>query len=230
MKPFLIGVLFITFIAIGGAILAGLGVLPQSVYSMVYSVEKTLGIGNGVTKPYLEKYEGYWDVAFTPSSPQSELAKCNLLEGTIRMHDGNFSGSIGPLGSSVGIHITAAGNGSLSGGFSAAGIFKGTIDGTIFNGAGQGTWVDNYECSGTITLTKLDPIVDPVQGLIITFNGDMQVTRDGVSVDAIPGQQIYEGDILDIPPKGDAVISLGLAGQKVTLTERMHFVVPLSTP
>jgi hypothetical protein len=224
MKAFLFTILFGAFALIGFVMLAGLGLIPQSWYSLWYSAEQSLGLGGTSVVPYLEKFEGYWDISMQPAMAESEIGKCTSMEGSVRVQNGEFSGSIGPFGSSVGIHASTTEKGDVAGGFSTAGIHHGTIMGKIYNGAGQGTWVDNYECKGTITFTKLDPVVDPVQGTIQSFTGDVSLTRGGTPRWIVAGEPLYVGDLVQVSTNSEALVVVG--GQKTTVGAGSQFVVP----
>lgn len=230
MKAFLIAVLFSAFAVIGVVMLAGLGLIPQSLYSLVYTAEQSLGIGGISKAPYLQKFEGYWSIAFEPSIVESDIGKCKSVAGNIRVRDGKFSGSIGPFGSSVGIHASTTENGMLSGGFSAAGLYKGTFKAKLYGARGSGEWVDSYECRGTVMLVKLDPIIDPVQGSIVSMIGTVRLVRDGEARWVLPGQVLYVGDRVDVSSNSEAVVVMNKSNQKTTIPAGAGFTVPEPIP
>jgi len=225
IKGLLITVVIVCFSAIGIAIVAGLGLVPQSVYSFIYSIEKDLGIGGSSTLPYLQKFEGYWDMKIEPSIVESELGKCMIVQGSVRIKEGKFSGSLGPFGSSVGIQAKVAENGTWSGTFSTAGVHKGTLQGKLVNGKGEGVWVDNYECKGTVALTKLDPVEDPVQGTITSMTGEVRLVRGGQPRWAVAGEVLYVGDKVEVGTNSEATVIMKQSG-KTTVPAGAEFTVP----
>ncbi len=227
VKGFLITVVIICFSAIGVAIVAGLGLVPQPIYSFLYKVERDLGFGGLSSTPYLQKFEGYWNMYLVPSIVESELGKCASVEGSVRVKDGRFSGSLGSFGSSVGIRASIVENGTWSGTFSTAGVHKGTIKGKILNGKGEGTWGDNYECKGTVVLTKLDPVVDPVQGNITSLTGEARLIRGGEPRWVLPGEALYVGDKVEVGTNSEAVVTMKRSG-KTNVSAGTGFTVPES--
>lgn len=225
IKAFLITVVIVCFAAVGGAMLAGLGLIPQPIYSFLYDIEKSLGLGGESDVPSLQKFEGYWRVAFVPTIEESELGKCVHVEGNLRVHNGLFSGSIGPFGSSMGVRASTTENGTVSGVFSTAGIHRGTINGRLRDQFGTGTWVDNYECRGTIAFTKLEPVVDPVQGHITQFSGEVTLFRGGVPRWAVAGQPLYVGDRVEVGTNSEALVTMVQSG-KTTVPAGAGFIVP----
>lgn len=225
IKALLITVVIVCFAAVGIAMVAGLGLVPQSIYSFLYKVEKDLGFGGTSDAPHLQKFEGYWDISLTPSIVESELGKCSNIEGTVRVQSGQISGSIGSFGSSIGIRAKVTENGMWSGTFSTAGVHKGTIKGKILNGKGDGTWGDNYDCRGTISLTKLDPVIDPVQGNITSLVGEVRLTRGGELRWAVPGEVLYVGDKVEVGTNSEAIVTMKRSG-KTTVPAGTGFTVP----
>lgn len=225
IKALLITVVIICFAAVGIAITAGLGLVPQSVYSFLYNVEKDLGLRGPSKTPYLEKFEGYWDMELVPSIVESELGKCSSVEGTVRVQDGQFSGSIGSFGSSAGIRAKVVENGTWSGTFSTAGVHKGTMQGKILHGKGEGSWVDNYECKGTVVLTKLEPVVDPIQGNITSLVGEARLTRGGELRWVVSGEALYVGDKIEVGTKSEVIVTMKRSG-KTVVPAGTGFTVP----
>lgn len=225
IKAFLITVVIFCFAAVGLAMVAGLGLVPQSVYSFLYEIERDLGWGGKDGAPYLQKFEGYWEMTLTPSIPESEIGTCNGVTGSVRVKDGQFSGSIGSFGSSMGIRANVQENGTMSGTFSTAGVHKGTLQGKMLDGRGDGSWTDNYECRGTIALKKLDPVIDPVQGNITSLKGEARLIRGGEPRWALPGEALYVGDKVEVGTNSEAIVTMKQSG-KTTVPAGTGFTVP----
>jgi len=227
IKALLVATIIICFAAVGFAIVAGLGLVPQPIYSFLYKIEKNLGFGSASNTPYLQKFEGYWEMSLTPSVVESELGKCPSLQGNVRVKEGQFSGSLGEFGSSAGIHAKVTESGVWSGTFSTAGVHTGTIKGKIINGKGEGSWVDNHDCKGTVTLTKLDPVIDPVQGTISSLMGEARLTRGGELRWAVPGEALYVGDKVEVGTNSEATVTMTRSG-KTIVRAGTGFTVPES--
>jgi hypothetical protein len=224
-KAFLIGTVLAAFIAIGVLILSDLGLLPASVNVFFNTIERTIPFLQSRVMPSMEKFEGTWTVTLNPSAPENDIATCNTIAGLLHVHNGAFSGTVGPFGSALPFHASTTQQGAVSGFYGGATAQTGTIIGTLENGAGSGTWSDSYSCSGTATFAKEDPVIDPVQGKVISISGDVRLVRDGESGFVMPGWALYAGDELRIGD-GRALLAMGFALSPVTLSSNMTYVVP----
>ena len=81
-------------------------------------------------------------------------------------------------------------------------------------------------CSGQLALTKLEPIVDPTAGRIVSITGVMTIQRGSESSTGIMGENIYPGDILSAPAGSSALLEVGQSGAAVTLLGGTSYTVP----
>jgi hypothetical protein len=224
-KAFLIGIVLAGFIAIGVLFLSGLGLVPASVYAFLHTVEGTIPFLQPSVMPFTENFEGTWTVTFNPSVAESDIATCDTLTGSLHVHHGEFSGTLGPFGAAVPFHANTTEQGVLIGSFGGTTAHTGTISGTLQNGAGSGMWSDSFSCGGTVTFKKEDPVIDPVQGKVVSFKGDVQLVRGGETGFVSPGLPLYVGDELQVGD-GSVLLGMGFALSPVTLLSNMTYVVP----
>jgi hypothetical protein len=224
-KAFLIGTVLLAFIAIGVWVVSDLGLLPTSVNVFWDTIERTVPFLQATIMPSMEKYEGTWTVTLRPSAPQSDIASCDTITGVLQVHNGQFSGGIGPFGSALPFHASTTEQGVLAGSFGGTSDRTGTVNATLDNGAGSGTWSDNYNCGGAVTFTKDAPVIDPVQGKVVSVAGDVVLVRNGAVGSASPGLPLYAGDELQVGD-GHALLGIGLTLNPVTLSSNTTYVVP----
>lgn len=215
------------------AVIAGVGfmaafslnVLPQSVYSFVYN---NLALNSPQSQyPYLTKFEGHWQTTFTPLVAQSQIAQCEADTGTLTIHDGHISGTLGALNRYVTISAEVAQDGTVRGKTIRGEGNEGKITATILKTDGSGEWTDAFDCRGTFTMKKIDPYKDPSRGFIVSYNSNVVLERGGKSVLPNPGEFLYVGDVLTVPQNGSALLSIGL--ESVSLTGGQTYTVSEAT-
>jgi hypothetical protein len=206
-----------TFLAVlacvGLLVLFKLNLLPASVYRAAFFVNSS----SGIVPPSLEKFEGSWSMQFTPTSDTLDPARCPQESGVASVHSGQFSGSLGQFTSEIRLLATVDENGALLGTTTFAGQTVGAITGQLRGEDGAGQLDYATDCKGTFTLHKLDSVVDPVAGKLISYSGDVHLWRNGADMKLVLGQSLYTGDRFDVPAGGSAYLSLGLDGTPVTV-------------
>ena len=216
-KAFLIGIPLAVFIAIGAVFLSGLGLIPAPVYSFLYVAELHIPFFQPNIIPYLEKFEGNWNVSLTPSpGVSSTITNCTTTGGLVHVHNGVFSGTIGHTGSALPFTATTTEEGSLVAAFGGVTLYVGQVQATLQGAAGQGEWSDNYGCSGTAQFQKIDPVVDPVLEQVVSAKGDTELVRDGIQEPLMPGLALYAGDEIHTGD-GQVLLSTGPYANPITV-------------
>ncbi len=225
-KTIFIGFFVLFFGAVGFMFAFQFDMLPPPLYSLAYKIELGTPFLSSRIPPSLEKYEGTWSITFAPIRVQSDIGVCAIESGLLHVHSGVFSGTVGSTGSTLPITASTTDDGRLMGAIGgSSAVRKGTLGANLQNGYGRGAWNDQYECSGTIVLTKQEPAVDPVQGTVVSVDGDVELVRDGEARPLLPGRALYKGDVIDVH---DGSASLGMGadfGTAVNLTPSATYKV-----
>jgi hypothetical protein len=218
---------FVIFFGIVGLIFAfQFDMLPQPLYSLVYKVELSVPFLRNSIPPSLEKFEGTWSIAFAPIRAQSDIGSCAIETGLLHVHAGTFSGTIGGVGSTLPVNASTTDDGRMTGTIGGtATVRKGTLAANLQDGYGRGAWNDQYECSGTIVLTKQEPASDPVQGTVVSVDGDVELVRGSKTRPLLPGRPLYMGDVIEVHD-GTALLGMGVDfGTAVNLTSSATYKV-----
>lgn len=173
--------------------------------------------------PYLQKFEGRWRVSFAPD--QASLAQglgCTPVTTVATVHNGAMSDS-SLLSATLGLRATIQSNGALAGTFNIDQTHNGPVQGSISGDGGSATWSDTLGCKGTASFQKLDAVVDPVTGRVVSAQGAMLV-RGGAHSELLPGTSLYGGDVVDAT-QGQALLSMGIAGTPVTVANTTYIVL-----
>ena len=198
------------------------GFLPQSFYDEYHSVVGLLPGGGAL--PYMQKFEGGWSVSFIPRAGETDLGTCSKLDGTVYVHNGVFTGSIGSVsGPPIAFTATADIKGAVTGKIRSNAGESGTFEASVAGANGSGTWSDVFDCTGSLALSKRDPVVDPVGGHIVSFTGNPTLVRGGVTEPLTIGEQLYSGDI--VQASGGSVILVGLGLYPQTVENGTEFTV-----
>jgi hypothetical protein len=207
-KAFFVSVIILLFGGVALLFAAQLGAVPAPVYSFLYELELSIPFVNSSVPPYLQKFEGNWQITLTPQNAETELGSCVVISGLLHVHDGVFSGVAGELGSSYPFIASTTPDGALSGTFGGTTLRMGNFAATLADGQGNGTWSDSYGCQGSAVLQKQDQIVDPVKGKIVSANNGAYMMRGGGQVALYPGLLLYAGDEI-ITGNGTALLGMG---------------------
>jgi hypothetical protein len=205
------------------ALLFKLNYLPQPLYEFV-----ALHIGShgsGPTYPYLQKFEGRWTMSFEPSVNGTDVVRCSSQTGYLAVHNGATEGSLGALADTVNIDASVAADGHLSGRVVRGPDQVGSVDVEVSGANGQGSFRSAADCVGSLKIHKLDPVVDPVVGKLVSFGSAVTLKRYDTTTNPYPGQQLYEGDIIDVPAGTTAYVTLGVLANKVNLEGPTTYVV-----
>lgn len=223
-KAFLLTLFTFFFIAVVGIFAYQFNMLPASVYPFAYRVAQSFPFLAPVP-PSLEKFEGAWKVAFIPSKLNTDIGTCTIEGGTIRVHAGVFTGSVGVTGAPLAFSANANDEGALTGTLgSRTSSRKGTIEARLGGGQGSGVWNDEYECSGTVTFVKQESVIDPVKGRVVSADGGTLV-RGGQVRPLRPDMLLYFGDTVEAK-KGAVLLGMGIAFQEpIDLSPSMTYKV-----
>lgn len=225
-KGFFLGVIFVCFVVVGLLFADSAGVLPQPFYSVVYKIEDAFFARAKSELPYLEKFEGHWNVTFTPKEKETDISACAPMEGPVVVHNGAMVGTIGTLDRSMLLKATIVYRGDVMGTLSGRAAQNGTVQGTLGEGRGSGSWEDSLGCKGDIGFTKLDPVVDPVQGHVVSAEGDVKLVRSAKEEWLYPEQLLYENDVITVGEGSSARIIIGLEVQDIVLSSGELYTVP----
>jgi hypothetical protein len=217
---------FILFVTAGIAFMAAfsMNLLPPSLSQFVYTFFTPQSAAH---VPYLEKFEGHWSATFNPAQAWSQIAKCTNSVGTITIHNGELSGTVGAVGSS-GVTGSVSVDGVVKGGFTIGGQNKGTFTGRIVGMGGSLQWKDSVDCGGSIVLQKLEPVHDPVMATVSSFIGGVTLQRSTTSEAPVIDEPLYEGDVLNIPANASIHLMVGTGFSKtpLDLTGPTTYTVP----
>lgn len=215
-------IVFLALLLAGGLFLAGLfGQLPDS---LQVRFAETIGSFSGSPAPYLQKFEGRWQLTLGDGGSAQGL-DCSGGQAIVAVHNGAFAARLDLPGKTRNIQGAIAWDGALQGTI-AAGPQSGSIKGAVSGVVGQGSWKDVFDCSGTVTLAKLDPVVDPAIGRVVSFGGSLTLVRGDGSQGAYADELLYVGDRLTAGG-GDATLSFGLYPPKVvTVPSGTTYTVP----
>jgi hypothetical protein len=213
-KLFFMTVFLLVISGIGTMLLYKLNYLPQPVYAFLYQYVAT---SSKASYPYLEKFEGHWTVAFEPNVTGTDIVRCSSETGTVKVHNGHVTGTVGELSRYVSVDAKVDTNGVLAGITKRGSDEAGAVHALLANGRGAGDWSDALDCKGSITLTKLEPVVDPVAGKLISFGGSVKLLRSGVKTDPLPGVLLYDGDAIEVAAGSKIFLSLGVEGQPINV-------------
>lgn len=202
------------------------GVLPQSFYSVFYKIEDAFFPRAKSEFPYLEKFEGHWSATFAPKEKETDVSACAVMEGSVTVHSGAIAGTIGTLDRSMLLKGVVVYKGDLTGVLSGRAAQNGTVRGVLGDGQGSGSWEDSFGCKGSIEFVKLDPVVDPVQGHVVSVEGDVKIIRGGKEEWAYPEQLLYAQDTIRVATGASARIILGLELKDLTLGSDTTYTVP----
>ncbi|MBY0294065.1 hypothetical protein K2Q08_01885 [Patescibacteria group bacterium] len=223
-KSFFLGLVALFFTAVLFMFAYQLNMLPASAYPFIQKFLQSFSLTKS-TPPSLEKFEGSWTLTFTPTRAQSDIGTCALPSGSLRVHAGKFTGAVGEPGSSMPVNANVTDDGKLTGVIGNNSTSrKGTITANIGNGAGQGTWKDDSECTGTVTFVKEQAVVDPVQGKVVSATTGT-LLRDGKKRALVPGMSLYVGDVVEAGD-GTVLLGIGIASQTpIDLSPSMTYKV-----
>lgn len=217
---------FVLFVIAGIAFMAAfsMNLLPPNLSQFVYTFFTAKSEAH---LPYLEKFEGHWSATFNPSQSWSQIAKCTNSVGTITIHNGDLSGTVGAVGSS-GVTGSVFVDGAVKGGFTIGGQNKGTFTGRIVGMGGSLQWKDSVDCAGSITLQKLEPVNDPVVATVSSFIGPVMLQRSTTSEAPVIDEPLYEGDVLNLPAGSSIHLMVGTGFSKtpLDLTGPTTYTVP----
>lgn len=214
------------FVVVGLLFADNAGVLPQSFYSVMYKIEDAFFPRAKSEFPYLEKFEGHWNVTFTPKEKETDVSACAPMEGPVVVHSGAMMGTIGTLDRSMLLKATVVYRGDVVGTLSGRAAQNGTIQGVLGDGKGSGSWKDSFGCKGDVGFVKIDPVVDPVQGHVVSAAGEVKLVRSGKEEWIYPEQLLYENDVIKVGEGASARIIIGLEVQDVTLAGGELYTVP----
>lgn len=196
------------------------GILPDSGYVAQWT---SFFAPDVASAPYFQKFEGKWQIVLDNSGSSST---CSGTSGIVVVHNGMIFGSVGPFGTARTIRAAIAPDGTLEGKLDPGTQRDGSVSGTISGTAGHGSWKDSFDCAGSVSMTKTDPVVDPTAGRIANLTGTITLVRGGQKEDTYPGEPLYVGDTLTAVA-GHATLSLGLYPPTiVSLSEGDTYVVP----
>jgi hypothetical protein len=208
-KAVFIFTILLFLICVASITFYNLGLLPQSAYRFLYGIENTLPFTQH-SAPYLEKFQGYWTLTLTPDAASEQVSVCKATSGTISVNNGDLSGTLAITGSFVGVDAMVASDGSFMGQVTAAGSAAGSLQGQLVGSAGTGTWKDTVlNCQGQLGLTKLEPVIDPVAGRIVSFSGNVNIQRGTSTQNVSIDESIYPGDIITAGSDGEALLGTG---------------------
>ena len=212
-----------TFVLAGiGFLMAfSLNVFPPSIYAYVYGVVSGGSINS--IYPYLSKFEGHWETTLVPQNTQTELAACEPDTGTLTIHDGQVSGTLGALSRHIKIIAVVDADGALVGQAARDKGDTGHISAKLFEQKGVGEWADAYDCRGTLVMNKIEAVSDPKQGFLVSYKGEVEFIRDGVPKTFSPGQLLYVGDVVRVSTDSQALLSIGQ--KPYTLTSGMSYTI-----
>lgn len=218
-------------LALGGMFLFWAGLLPKSVYPAIYRITDTLPWANQASHPYYQKYEGHWTFVVTPGKqPPSAFFECPAFSTTIIAHNAYYTGRASIPGYLLGIEASTTVSGVLQGTlYSGNRHYIATLQGLVNGEAGSGSWKDNQDCIGTWSLVKLSTVVDPIQGKTTLLTGRVLLTRNGVTEEVWPQQQLYAGDIIKVPPNGEATLELGPSRTRITIPAGTSYTIKNAT-
>jgi hypothetical protein len=215
--------LFLVIVA--GIVSYNLELLPQSVYPVLYSIESAMPF-LPTPAPYLEKFQGYWALVLTPD-PTQEASVCVLNNETISINNGELTGTLTISGTFVAMSATVAPDGTFTGVLNVSSQQTGTFQGQFVGSVGTGTWQDSaLGCQGQLGLTKLEPVIDPVMGHVVSINGDVVVERDGTPEPVAIDESLYAGDVVSVPSGGTAFLAVGPGLSPVTVAGGTNYTVP----
>ncbi len=206
----------------GTMLLYKLNFLPQPVYAFLY---QRLEPSSKSTSPFLQKFEGHWAISFEPNVTGTDIIRCSSETGTLSIHNGAVTGTVGELSRYVAVQAKVDTNGTLAGKTKRGSDEAGEVTAQLNQGTGRGEWSDAIDCKGSIALTKVEPIIDPVLGKLVSFGGSVKLLRINIESDPLPGQLLYEGDVIEVPDGGKAYVSLGSAGQPLTLVGKTTYEI-----
>ena len=202
--------------AVGLVVAAMVGVVPLAVSNIFYDLENNFIFHSRVV-PSLQKYEGHWVVAIKGIESTSDATPCLGYDGTIFTHNGIFTGKIGVLASQLVLDATATTDGLLTGAMTFDTTHTGTLEGSVLGTTSTGTWKDTLGCMGVFTFTKVEPVVDPIKGHVVTYRGNPTLTRDGVTTPLRVDEILYEGDTIEAQDGSSALLAMGPNGDDVTV-------------
>jgi hypothetical protein len=61
---------------------------------------------------------------------------------------------------------------------------------------------------GTLTLTKRDPVLDPVAGKVVSVQGDATLREGGETSSPVPGMLVYGDDVVETAA-GTVMLGIG---------------------
>ncbi len=198
-----------------------LNLLPQPVYLFFYT--SLAGTSPESQYPYLTKFEGRWQTTLTPLAAQTEIAQCEVSIGTLTIHDGQVTGRMSTLNRYITIVGVVDEEGVLRGKTRRGQGNEGSITGNIIKIKGEGDWTDSYDCRGTFSMKKIDLLMDPSRGSIVSYAGNVFLIRKGISQLPNPGKQLYVGDVIKVSANGSALVSIDF--EPVSLTGGMTYTV-----
>lgn len=225
--PFLLTALFLVgaFVFI---IAASFGILPSSFYSAMHTIENRVRLGLGIyaTEPYLQKFEGRWALSFVPSEVESQIGNCAHAEGDVVVRNGVLTGTVYSKSPDLSFSVSGSvrEDGTLRGSTQTGGR-TGKFSGSVAGARGSGVWNDAIDCTGALSLTKKDAIIDPIQGKVVAVQGSVYIKRGTELVLAYPNQVLYVNDEIQVGDGGDARVSLGPKQQQLEIGVGEHYTV-----
>ena len=197
--------------------------LPPSVNDFVYGIMR---LNETVaSKPYLEKFEGHWNATMTSLAITSEIADCPTQVGTLEVHDAAVSGRLTGLSTKIDIHGTINEIGVFTGQVYRGKEGSGTISMNILRGVGRGVWEDSYGCKGAIDIKKIGEVIDPTVLTLVSYRGEVELFRGGVTSQLLPGYLLYEGDQLHLGEGGTAFLTMSGTGNPLNLQGPTKYLV-----
>lgn len=178
----------------------------------------------GPSAPYLQKFDGRWHLALVPDKvSQTSGVGCPDQESDVSVRNGSLSDQ-SLLNRTLGLEASITPEGALSGTFMMNKSRDGIITATLSGSSGQGTWRDNFECKGTLTLKKIDPVIDPVVARVVSAHQAVLV-RAGESRELLPGMVLYAGDRVEAREGGQALLAVGIAQTPISVFAAVPYLV-----
>lgn len=198
--------------------------LPVAVYDYVY---QNFDIATTAQTPSLEKFEGHWEGTLVPAAAWSDVERCPTNNGAIHIHNGAVTGTLGGLNNYVTVKAQVDQFGNLIGTTVGGGQNMGTVTGVLLGTAGTGKWKDSLDCRGSVTFRKLDPVIDPIAGKILSFIDGVSLRRSGKSETPALNEGLYPGDVVDVPAGASVNLTIGTGfdAQPKTLTGPTTYTV-----
>ena len=218
--------LIVCILTLGGLFLFWTGLLPKDTYPVIYRFTDSLPLASHASHPYYQKYEGHWTFAVTSDKKLSSFFACPVFSTIVSAHNAFFTGHTSIPGYLLGIEVSTTVSGILRGTlYSGNRHYTATLEGLVDGKIGSGSWQDNQDCTGTWSLVKSGAVVDPTQGKTTSLTGRVLLVRGGVTEEMWPQEQLYAGDVIKVPPNGQAILELGHNRESTTIPANTSYTV-----